>query len=232
MADMSVSMGSDLPRVLQSLRYFIRSLRPGDRLRIGTFGNEVALSHALTDDRAALERVVAEEVWPGGTSSLWRAVDAAMRSLQNEPGRQVVVTLTDGIDYSPGGTQGLPPLPGGIDGLRRRAEARSNLLVYAIGLGNPGRRQRLSGGIVSLVRVTGGGHVDMAPDADLGRVLGEVGEELRRQYVVGFVPRHGDGMVHRVQLKASIRGATVRTRETYLAAVRPPRERGQAFGDR
>jgi VWFA-related protein len=223
MADMSVSMADEVPRLQQSLRYFIRSLRAGDRLRIGTFGKEVALSHALTDDRAVLGRVVAEELWPGGASPVWRAVDAAIRSLENEPGRQVVVMLTDGIDYSPGGTQGLPPLPGGAGALGRRAEANHNLLVYAIGFGDARRGVRLGGDILRLVRVTGGGHVDVSPDADLGEVLEGVGEELRRQYVVGFEPRHRDGKVHRVQLRVSVRGATVRTRETYVAPIRPSR---------
>lgn len=221
MADMSGSAWTDLLRIQGSLRHFIQDLRSGDRLRIGTFGQEVSLSHALTDDRATLERVVAEEMWPGGPTPLWRAIDAAVRSLQPEPGRQVVVALTDGVDYSPGGAR-LPPLPGGLSALRRRAEANPHLLIYAIGLGDPRRRQRLSGNVVSLARVTGGGHINLAPDADLGKVLAEVGEELRRQYVVGFVSRHDDGKVHRVKLEVSVRGATVRTRESYVSPGRPP----------
>lgn len=223
MADMSGSMLTELPRVQRSLLHFVRSLRSGDRLRIGTFGMGVALSHALTDDRGVLERVIMEELWPGGGTPLWRAVDSAMRSLELEPGRQVVVVLTDGVDYSPGGTGGLPPLPDGVAALRRRAEANSNLLMYAIGFGDASQGVRLRGDIVRLVRLTGGGHVDIQPETDLARTLEEVGEELRRQYVVGFVPRHADGKVHQVRLNVAVRGAVVRTRETYVAPLRPAR---------
>ena len=220
LADTSGSMGmSEHPRLQAALRLFVRDLRPEDRLRIGSFGDEIALGFALTGDRAVLERTIAEELWIGGTSPVWRAIDAGMTSLEDEPGRTVVVVMTDGVDYSPGGTVGLPALPGGFGALRRRAEASGRLLLYAIGFGDPKRGQQLRGDIVDLVRVTGGGHVDLSPTRDLGQILVEVGEELRRQYIIGFAPRFRDGKTHPVKLRIAVDGATVRARSTYLAPV-------------
>jgi Ca-activated chloride channel family protein len=222
MADVSssISVAEVFGRLRDALRYFVRSLRPGDRVRIGTFGKEIALGHALTENAAELERVIDEEIWPGGMSPVWRATDAALRSIELEPGRQVIVMLTDGVDAHGGGLHGIPSLPGGLGALRRRAEASANLLIYAVGLGRPWERQRLSAGLISLVRATGGGHIELAPNTDLGQTLQEVGEELRRQYVVGFTPRHRDGKLHGVRLRVASRGATIRTRENYLAPGR------------
>lgn len=232
MADMSTSI-RDVPRIHGALRHFVHSLRVGDRLRIGTFGTEISLSYYLTDDVVLLERVLAEELAnrPWGSTPLWRAIDTAVRSLEGEPSRHVVVVLTDGSDYSPSTDRGLPPLPGGASGLRKRIESRPDLLLYAIGSGDLRVRQRLQGDIIKLVRASGGGHVDLAPHDDLGRILDGVGEELRRQYVIGFEPRHRDGLIHPVRVRVSRSGATLRTRESYEAPVRqsPVPSRPQEF---
>jgi hypothetical protein len=207
-------------RVHAALMRFIDSLVGHDRLRIGSFGDEVALSWSLTGDKEVLRRVVAEELWPGGTSPLWRALDTAVTSLASESGRKVVVVLTDGIDHAPGGTQGLPQLPGGFSGLKKTIDSSQDLIVYAIGFGDPSQGQRLRGDIVSLVQASGGGHVDVSPAADLGSVLDDVGRELRQQYVIGFSPRHADGLTHPVEVRVSVPGAVVRSRRTYRAPTK------------
>lgn len=217
MADVSGSMGVDFLRVRVALLHFVETLGGGDRIRIGTFGDEVALGWSLTNDKEVLRQVIADEFWPGGDSPLWRAVDTAATALAPEVGRKVVVVITDGVDYSPGGTQGLPPLPGGFRGLMSTIERSQDLIVYAVGFADPGLGQNLRGDIVTLARASGGGHTDVRPDADLGGVLDDIGRQLRQQYVVGFVPRHQDGRDHSVEVKVKVRGADVRSRRSYRA---------------
>src|SRR5581483_4436750 len=96
--DMSTSMTGEHLRVRDSALRFVDALLPGDRVRIGTFGDEIALSPWLTSDKQILARVLREEVWPGGETPLWSAMRAAMASIADETSRRVIVTLTDGID--------------------------------------------------------------------------------------------------------------------------------------
>lgn len=76
--DMSNSVLPSYHIVRESALTFVRSLRFADRLRIGTFGREVAVSPLLTGNHNVLARVIAEEVWPVGPTPLWRATTAAM----------------------------------------------------------------------------------------------------------------------------------------------------------
>ena len=96
--DMSTSMIGEHARVRDAALRFVDALLPDDRVRIGTFGDEITLSPWLTSDKAILGRVLREEVWPGGDTPLWTAMRAGMTSLAAETGRRVIVALTDGID--------------------------------------------------------------------------------------------------------------------------------------
>jgi VWFA-related protein len=98
MLDMSTSMLGEHVRVRDAALSFVDALLPADRVRIGTFGEEIALSPWLTSDKRILGRVLREEVWPGGDTPLWAAMHAGMSSLAGDPERHVVVTLTDGVD--------------------------------------------------------------------------------------------------------------------------------------
>jgi VWFA-related protein len=99
-------------------RAFVDAMLPGDRARIGTFGAEIAISPRLTADKTYLHRVLDEEIWPGGTTPLWEALDRAMAALADQPGRRVVLVLTDGVETTttqvtptaldPMGDAGLP----------------------------------------------------------------------------------------------------------------------------
>jgi VWFA-related protein len=100
MLDMSGSQETGAAWMRDAGRAFVEALLPGDRARIGTFGDEIAISPRLTGDKRYLFRVLNEEIWPGyNITPLWDALDRAMTSLAGEPGRRVVLTLTDGVDY-------------------------------------------------------------------------------------------------------------------------------------
>src|SRR5262249_2648232 len=101
MFDMSNSMASQYERIRQAAGALGAALRRGDRARIGTFGQEVAISPLLTGDKSVLARILDEELWPGGPTPLWYATDVAMTTLDDEPGRRVVLLLTDGEDSGP-----------------------------------------------------------------------------------------------------------------------------------
>lgn len=219
MLDMSNSMRGKFVRVRESTLSLVAALAPGDRTRIGTFGTEVAISPLLTGDKDVLTRILQEELWPGGGTPLWKAIDVAMTSLARESGRRVVLMLTDGVDVAVD-----QPLRGSPSELTRRAIDES-FMVYAIGMEGTG----LERDMVDLSEQSGGGHFQLKADADLSETFARVVDELRHQYVLGFVPAVLDGKVHTLEVRTTNPGLTARARKSYRAVPdrRIPAVRGR-----
>jgi Ca-activated chloride channel family protein len=209
MLDMSGSMLSRFQRVRNSTIEFIEALLPADRAQIGTFGDEVSVSPMLTSDKAVLMRVLHQELWPGGATPLWNALDAAMMALSKESGRRVVLALTDGGDSC------IFRRCSSFDDVQKRA-VREGFMVYAIGMERPG----LASEIVELAEETGGGHYEIKADDDLTSTFIRIADELRRQYLIGFAPLERDGRMHRLDVAVRRNGLTVRARRNYLSETK------------
>jgi VWFA-related protein len=205
--DMSGSMFSRFIRLRSSTQSFVDALSPQDRARIGTFGEEIAISPHLTSDKQVLRRVLRDELWPLGSTPIWNALDAAMTSLASESGRRVVLAITDGRNMCE-----MPRClkPGDVE---RRA-VREGFMLYAIGMDGTG----LDGEIIEIAAETGGGHFALPVGADLTATFARVADELRRQYVLGISPTVLDGKLHRVDVRVTHPGMKVRARRNYLAA--------------
>jgi Ca-activated chloride channel homolog len=224
MLDMSNSMIEKFERVREAALHFVNLLGPNDRVRIGTFGSEVALSPHLTGDKRLLSRVLEEELWPGGPTPLWSALHAAMGSLASEPGRRVVLALTDGDDAC---VMRIVPMPRAISPesprpsesrnfcssfTRTGARAvREDFMLYAIGLPD------LSGPVRSLAVESGGGFVTLGGDVNLNQAFTRVVDELRLQYLLGFSPAALDGRTHTLEVRVRQPGLTARARKSYVA---------------
>jgi VWFA-related protein len=210
MFDMSNSMKRHLPRMRQAGDAFVAALWPDDLACIGSFGNEVAVSPLLTGDKAVLRRILDEELWPGGPTPLWHATDLAMKSLDEQPGRRVILLFTDGVD------SGLF-MPGSLRGTRRHAE-HGGFMIYAVGL----PRGEISDELKLLANDTGGGHFIVEHEDNLNSTFTRVVEELHHQYVIGFTTNLVDGRSHEIQVKTARDGAKVRARKSYVAAADGP----------
>ncbi len=209
MLDMSGSMVSRFMRVRSSTVEFIEAMSPADRAQIGTFGDEVSVSPMLTSDKAVLTRVLRQELWPGGATPLWNALDAGMTALARETGRRVVLTLTDGGDSC------VFRRCLSFEDVQKRA-VREGFMIYAIGMERPG----LATEIVELSEETGGGHYEIKADDDLASTFVQIADELRRQYLLGFAPLELDGRMHKLEVGLKRAGLTVRARKNYLAETR------------
>ena len=158
--DMSGSQEAGVTWLRKGAAAFVNRMLAADRARIGTFGIEIALSPRLTSDQVYLHRVLREEIWPGGNTPLWEAMDLGMSSIASEQGRRVILALTDGFDSVPrplaanaplnmadtrtattAATQALkgaqavfsdPAASGRYGVVRTRAE-REGFMVYAVG---------------------------------------------------------------------------------------------------
>jgi VWFA-related protein len=206
MMDMSGSQEVGGEWMREAGHVLVDALLPADRARIGTFGHEIAISPRLTGDQAYLHRVLAEEIWPGGATPLWQALDRAMTSLANESGRRVILVLTDGVN-----TQGV-----GYGRLVARS-IREGFMVYAVGRG-----LRVGSGLSidmrNLATDSGGGYRVFPFGREPKGAMLQVVDELHRQYLLGFTPAAFDGKVHKLEVKTKRGGTTVQARKSYLAA--------------
>lgn len=231
MLDMSGSMADEFLRVRDATRQFIGALGPNDRVRLGTFGHEVAVSPLLTSDKSVLRRILEEEVWHGGGTPLWTALKVGMKSLGGVTGRRVVLTLTDGQNACGFFPQIMATPSSNIASLDAASDptlsACSSLrevetlaldqefLVYPIGMEGTG----LDDGIVRLTEESGGGHTRLRRNADLATRFAHVVDELHHQYALGFKPVQLDGTVHKLEVRLAHSGLTARARRSYLATV-------------
>jgi len=69
----------------------------------------------------------------------------------------------------------------------------------------------------ALAKVFWGRYFELTGAHELGPTFTRVAEELHRQYVMGFTPEVLDGKVHKLEVKTTVPGMTVRARQSYLA---------------
>ena len=227
MLDTSNSLRTEFERVRNAALHFVNLLGTMDRVRIGSFGDEVALSPHLTGDKRLLGRVLDEELWPGGPTPLWSGLHAAMGSLVSEPGRRVVLALTDGGDAcllrivprprlsrADRPLQSIPTFADYCSTFQRVSTRalREEFMIYAIGVPD------LSGEMRGLSLETGGGFFNLERHSDLRDSFARIVDELHHQYLLGFTPAVLDGATHKLEVRVRRDGLTARARKSYVAA--------------
>ena len=84
----------DLERACQAL---VDALEPADRAWLITFADAFALKAGPAQDRPTLRRAL-ENLRPGGGTSMWDAMFAAVSLVSGTEGRSLVLAFTDGVD--------------------------------------------------------------------------------------------------------------------------------------
>ena len=231
MLDVSGSMEGNLPLLRAAAEQLFARLRPDDRVRVGTFGHEVAISASFTRDVGELRAALPQTIAHDAPTPLWRAVDEALKTFGDErDARPVVLVLSDGKDSGPVGfRQRFVSQVEVID--RARDE---DVMIYAIGLrsrsrqparpgiGRGGLRAMLTAdlpdpGLARVAEETGGGYTEIRFGQDLGAAFERVADELHSQYLIGFDPPRRDGKVHDIDVRVGERGLKPRARKSYVA---------------
>ncbi len=233
--DVSGSMEGNLPLLRAASEQLFARLRPGDRVRVGTFGREIAISESFTRDLRALRDALPDVIYPDSPTPLWRAIDQGIAAFKDEGDeRPVIVVLSDGkdsgqIDFRQKATSQVEVI--------ERAR-RDDVMIYGIGMRSRGGRQQMPApgpgglqallladlpdpGLARVAEETGGGYSEIRFGQDLGAEFERVVDELHSQYLIGFAPPKRDGKVHDIDVRVSQRGLTPRARKSYVA----PRER-------
>lgn len=211
--DTSASMTMNIEFVQDAAAQFVIRMLPEDSAAIGFFNSKVRFSPGLSSDRDGLVRYIRNEMQYGNETRLWDAVDAALDHLSDATGRRVVVALTDGEDW--GSDKGNGEV---LD----RAQ-REDVMIYAIGIestfhnGLRWTTTRPGGSFRKMATETGGGYFELKKTADLNTTFTRVVQELHSQYLLGFAPVTLDGKEHKLEVKTTRPGLTVRARRTYIA---------------
>ena len=204
--DMSGSVTHRLLRIRDGSLHFIKALTSADRARIGTFGAEIAISPILTGDQAVLERILREELWPGGATPLWGALGAAVDSLEGESGRRVVLIISDGAAGS-----ALAGYPARVGAVTDRV-IDGGYMLYSIGVRSVDASDR---DLAYLTDRSGGARFTLADDADLAGTFTRVADELRRQYLIGFIPDAALKGRQRIDVRVTRPGHKVQARREF-----------------
>jgi len=213
MLDTSASMANNIKLLNRAAEQFLMRLLPVDKAQVGAFNDKVELSGRFTNDRDELISAL-NDLDIGNPTRLNDAVGISLDALQGIDGRRVILLFTDGEDTA--SRTGFKPV---LD--RARDE---EVMVYSIGLeseffnGMRIVRSRPSGDLKKISDETGGGYFELKKTVDLAPTFTRVAQELRSQYLIGFAPVALDGKVHKLDVKVSRPGMTVRARRSYLAA--------------
>lgn len=221
--DVSESMqGERLPKALEGAHVFIEGLRDLDQATLMLFSDQLLRSTPFTNDPAVLGGVLGGVTATGGTS-LNDHLYLALKRLESQPGRPVIVLFSDGTDAH----SALP-----------MAEVlwkvnRSQALLYWILLEGEGK----SGGdtistawrngeankqelelLRKAVAQSGGETYPIARPGELVGAFRNILAELREQYVLGYYPSNSrsDGSWHRVRVEVKPFGHRVRHRDGYV----------------
>jgi Ca-activated chloride channel family protein len=213
MLDFSASMTMHLERLKQAAEQFIIRLLPPDKAQVGAFSDRIQFSGEFTNDRDDLIFAL-RDLQFGNPTRLFDATYESMAMLEKVEGRKVVVLFTDGED-----TASRMGMGGVLDRARQ-----SNIMIYAIGLESEiainGYRQRTrpDRALRRFAEQTGGGYFELKKADELGPTFTRVAQELHSLYTIGFAPPVLDGKEHRIEVKTSQPGTTVRTRRSYIAS--------------
>ena len=102
MLDRSGSMKDSFHLLMAGAEEFVRRLLPADKARIGSFSTKIQVDpEEFTSDRKVLIDLLRTEAEPEGPTPLWNAANVAIRELQPQDSRKVILLFTDGVDSPP-----------------------------------------------------------------------------------------------------------------------------------
>jgi Ca-activated chloride channel family protein len=217
MLDTSASMTANLKLLNRAAEQFLLRLLPVDKAQVGAFNDKIQLSGTFTNNRDELIGDL-NDLYFGNPTRLNDGIGAGLDALQGIEGRRVVLVFTDGEDTSS---------KTGFKTVLERARDEE-VMVYSIGLESEyfnGMRivkTRPSRDLRKISDETGGGYFELVKSAELAPTFTRVAQELRSQYLIGFAPTALDGKVHKLEVKVTRPGMTVRARRSYLAAPDKP----------
>ena len=215
LVDSSISVSDRLAIAQAASARFVGGLRADDEVRVTSFNERVTVLQDFTADKEALRGAI-DRVTAGGATALYNALYSTLRGrapqwADGRLRRRVIVLLSDGED-----TASLVWEEQVVELVRRREAT-----VHVIALRKESDASNRSARILRLLSAESGGDVHR-PDSirDLDSVYSRITDELRSQYMVGYVSGNPsqDGAWRRIELRVKgRRDLQVRHRVGYYA---------------
>ncbi len=195
--DTSGSMGNKIEQACGAATEFFRSSNPQDEFAVVTFADKPRMLTHFTDSLEDIESVL-HFLQPGGPTALWDAMYVGLNAMRAARyGKKALLVISDGGDNYSRYTQRE------IKSVLREADVQ----VYAIDIFErfPKSPEERSG-LLALDEVTNttGGRVFLTHDSnELHRAVKQISEELRTQYVLGYLPDKTtlDGKWHKIKVE-------------------------------
>lgn len=220
--DSSLSMRGDALRAaLAGARAFVQEMRPLDLAKVIVFSDRLLASTPFTSDPAVVSSVM-DTVEAGGGTAINDHLYWALKELDRQQGRRVIVLLSDGLDI-----ESVLDM-GDVEWKASRAQsliywvrptAGNDLDVGHFSIWRDEEAYRRE--IATLKRVvhSSGGRIREIERIDtIAEAFAEILQELRDQYVLGYYPdnNRNDGAWHKVRLRVRSPGVQVRARAGYF----------------
>lgn len=174
--DSSESMVEEIDDSQKAAAQFFESvLEPKDRAAVMVFSDTPLLRVGLTNNAVLLKNGLAG-IEAGGETSLYDTLVYGLYYLAGLRGKRALILLSDGAD-----SVSEFSFDDALDYARR-----SGVAIYSIGLGLSKRDIEAQGILRRLARETGGESFSIANTRRLDRIYGQIEEELRSQYLLGY----------------------------------------------
>lgn len=216
MIDASLSAHKEITFEQEAAAHFIRQvIRPGDRLAVFSFDEDVTQRAAFSENVATLQDAV-RKIPNGAGTSIYDAVLLGSRALERrgDDRRRVIVLVTDA---------GETTSRSDFDAARREA-VRANVLLYTIVVRpvktESGRNTAGEHALETMTDTTGGAMFYPDTDQELTSIFDRIDRELRTQYRLAYYPNpRGPANTYRsIEVKVTTGNYQVRHRKTYLTA--------------
>jgi Ca-activated chloride channel homolog len=237
--DASGSMINKLKTAVNAVDRFIRMIHRDDDIFLMAFSARIDLKQDFTDNRDKLTRALRTIEANGGTS-LYDALEQGLLKIKS--GRQqkrAILLISDGEDTSsrakfPQVLQHIREAellvyPLGISPVTYASRSEHVPFNWPPLLGGGARRpvsvrrDSVDMNVLESLATESGGRAFLLTESVLGggnqieKVLGQIAEELRSQYTLGFYPKHpDDGKFHWLRVRSK-NGLFVRARTGYTA---------------
>jgi Ca-activated chloride channel family protein len=214
MVDASLSAHKEILLEREAASHFIKQiLRPGDRLGVFYFDEQVTQIGAFSDNVATLQEAV-RKIPDGAGTSIYDAVLLGSRALERRGSdrRRVIIMVTDA---------GETTSHYDFDATRKAA-VRAGILLYTIVVrpvkNENGRNTAGEHALQTLTEMTGGAMFFPDTAQELAVIFDQIDRELRTQYRLSYYPNpRGPANSYRTIDVKVLPGYTARHRTTYLS---------------
>jgi Ca-activated chloride channel family protein len=223
--DVSGSMNARIDDVKRAAGQFIRHVGPKDLIKVVQFDQDVTPLVDFTGDRGRLDAAIKSVAGRGGSTSLHMALWTALAELeaegrvdQEEQRHRALIVLTDGDDT------GAFLKADEVVARARRVDA----LIYGLSLERQNGLPVTNGPASLLLRQLAelsGGNLQYPELTNLNRHYQDLAEQLRQQYVLGYVSSNESVRVGWRRITVNVKNRTnlnLRYRQGYHFGSRQP----------